>query len=158
MKAAEKLEVVRLTLSRIVGRRVMVIERTEWREALHHDGSPTRLAAPLTPFRGAEQGSQFLFAVASGAPYTNDAGIHRVRYDLADGDTPFNTDSEVVIENLRADSRWSDVLTRAGLTDDDELRALVDAHVFAFRGQRDDHHSSTVPHDIEAAEPVDPIS
>jgi superfamily II DNA or RNA helicase len=61
--------------------------------------------------------------------------------------------NHVIIVDLTGDPRWPEVLRTAGIESAPELKALVQAHVFAYRRQRDDHHSEKPPDDIVGASP-----
>ena len=135
------LERVRAGLERVVRSRVKTLPRAAGDECQRSGGSPTRLPEPFPPYRGVLGAPGFPYAVASGAAYTAErgggAGIHHVRRDENDpAEGRFNTDSDIVIEDLVADEKWLEVLRVAALAAGPELQALVLERVFALRRPR----------------------
>lgn len=150
----DDLESVRFALERVIGTRVTVIPREEWDASLRAGGKPTRLPSTFGAYLRVQDNPDFEYAVASGAPHADEDGFHHVRRDEQDAPGGlFNTDSHVVIVDLIDDQCWGQVLRVAGLQDEQDLRELVRRHVFAYRKQRDDHHSPTIPSDIGEARP-----
>ena len=154
------LEQVCAALRRVVNAPVETMPRAKWELSLRPEGQPTRLQEPFEPYLGIQGNPGFEYAVASGAPHADESGFHHVRRDERDAAKGglFNTDSHVVIVNLVADSRWPDVLRLTGLEATDELVALINGYVFAYRRRRDDHWSDTIPEDIASAIPKEDVS
>lgn len=145
------LERVRAAFERIVGAPVETMPQAEWEASLRPGGKPTRLPEPFGPYLGVQGNPGFEYAVASGAPHADEPGFHHLRRDEQDAPKRFNLDSHVVIVDLTADPKWPEVLRTAGREATPEMEALVRVHVFAYRRQREDHHSEEPPDDVAGA-------
>lgn len=147
-------ERVRLALEQVLQTSVQVLTQEQWATANRRSGEPTRLSAPFGPYLGIQGNSDFQFAVASAAPFADEPGFHHVRRDERDAPDVINVDSYIPILDLPAADQWSEVVRVAGLVDTSALTAAVRLYVFAYRRNRDDHHSPTVPEDIAQARPL----
>ena len=158
MEVPAEVQPVALALSSLVDARVHLISRAEYVASLRPGGKPTRLVEPFEAFRSVVSARGFMCMVASGSAYTEGLGgmpgIHFVRVDEEDGpEGRINTDSCEVIENLTQSEWWPKVLSAAGVEDSDELRRACGEYAYAYKKNRLDHWSPTVPADIDAAEP-----
>lgn len=129
-------------------RKIMAIPRTEWEATLHPSGRPTKLAAPLSRFRSIDRKVKIV-TCASSSPQQGPAGFHIVREDPGDAPKIYNTDSYDEVD-LRAHAEWVRIRSTARV-DDSEADEIILSHVFLTPVRRSDHHSSTVPPDIDGA-------
>ena len=131
-------------------RKIYAIPCHEWKSQVRSDGSPTKLAQPLTPFVGIATNPVFVTYAMSTQPFANPGGFHAVRRDEADAPNVFNTDSYDEI-NLPSLPQWPQIVSTAGVAKA-ELESVLRTHVFLTGPKRrKDHHSPRVPRDIRKA-------
>ena len=138
-------------LGRVVGARVKAIPRERWQEANHPTGEPVLLDEPFGPHLGINDAGGYQFAVASAAPHAPEAGVHYLRTVGDDSNRLWKVYSVVVIEDLRADAHWPDVVRIVGSEHAAALEELAQTHVFTFIRLRADHHNPEIPEDIRRA-------
>jgi hypothetical protein len=135
---------------KLLRRKIIAITRDEWETTMHPSGRPTKLAAPLSRFHAINQKVKVVVS-ASSSPRQGTPGFHIVREDPADAPKIYNLDSYDAID-LRAQPEWPRIRSSARLTES-EGDEITRSHVFLTPVKRSDHHSSTVPPDIDGAKP-----
>lgn len=146
----ESLERLQAAAKRVLRRKIYSVARKEWQSTMLATGAATRLKQPLSPFARIS-GKVKVVVSASSSPQSGPAGFHIVREDPPDAPNIYNTDSYDEID-LRSQSRWSQIVSIAGLAEADAERLLA-KYVFLASKKRPDHHSPTIPSDIANAKP-----
>lgn len=136
--------------SYVLQRKIVAIPRSEWESTMHLSGRPTKLPRPLSRFASINKKVKVV-TCASSSPQQGPAGFHIVREDPADAPNIYNTDSYDEVD-LRAHASWPRIRSTARV-DDSVAEEIARSHVFLTPVKRRDHHSSSVPPDIDGASP-----
>jgi hypothetical protein len=139
MDRYQKIERIKFSAGRVLGKPVAVLDRADWHRFILPGGEPAKLAEVPSPISGVTRTASIVAVIAYG--YSNPKpGIDLVRYDPIDAPHIYNIDHYTVIQTLCLHSQYRNILSIAKVPEDDELHDILRRHVFIIGPEKPDHH------------------
>ena len=116
-----------------------ILDRADWHRLILPSGEVTKLAEVPGPISGVTKTASTVAVTACG--FANpDPRIELVRYDARDTPNIYNIDRYTVIQTLNLHPKYGEILSVAGVQENEELSNFLQNNILVIGPDRPDYH------------------